>query len=302
MGGGTWIYLGHFYFNKGRQTVVTLENKSSDRKSVVTADAVKIGGGFGNIARKRSDNFDAAARGNDGEVKLPSIKSEYAVSGYPRFTEGARYWLQWAGMPDSVYSPSKGANDYTDDYRCRGVWVNYLAGGSDVLPNYKGLNIPVDMSFAFHSDAGTTMNDSIIGTLGIYFTNKVSAAKLEIPKSSINVARSCNFMPEQFIEHLEASDKLTVSYLRDIEPIDMKYADRKQWHPQFESLMKTNPLRSNAASKIEYDARLVCGVSNLIKQLGFKQINMSFVPDRVGFMSAFEVRSSIEFIIMPVAR
>ena len=172
MGGGTWIYLGHFYFNKGRQTVVTLENKSSDRKSVVTADAVKIGGGFGNIARKRSDNFDASARGNDGEVKLPSIKSEYAVSGYPRFTEGARYWLQWAGMPDSVYSPSKGANDYTDDYRCRGVWVNYLAGGSDVLPNYKGLNIPVDMSFAFHSDAGTTMNDSIIGTLGIYFTNK----------------------------------------------------------------------------------------------------------------------------------
>ena len=174
MGGGTWIYLGHFYFNEGRQTVVTLENKSADRKSVVTADAVKIGGGFGNIARKRGDNFDASARGNDGDVKLPPINSEYAVSGYPRFTEGARYWLQWAGMPDTVYSPSKGANDYTDDYRCRGVWVNYLAGGSDVLPNYKGLNIPVDLSFAFHSDAGTTMNDSIIGTLGIYFTNKGS--------------------------------------------------------------------------------------------------------------------------------
>ncbi len=172
MGGGTWIYLGHFYFNKGRQTVVTLTNKSSGRKAVVTADAVKIGGGFGNIARKRSDNFDAAARGNDGDVKLPSIKSEYAVSGYPRFTEAARYWLQWAGIPDSVYSPSEGANDYTDDYRCRGIWVNYLAGGSDVLPDYKGLNIPVDLSFAFHSDAGTTMNDSIIGSLGIYFSNK----------------------------------------------------------------------------------------------------------------------------------
>ena len=32
MGGGTWIYLGHFYFNKGRQTVVTLTNKSSGGK------------------------------------------------------------------------------------------------------------------------------------------------------------------------------------------------------------------------------------------------------------------------------
>jgi len=39
------------------------------------------------------------------------------------------------------------------------------------LPGRKGLNIPVDLSFAFHSDAGTTRNDSIIGTLGIYFTN-----------------------------------------------------------------------------------------------------------------------------------
>ena len=136
----------------------------------------------------------------------------------------------------------------------------------------------------------------------VYFTNRVSAAKLEIPKSSINVARSCNFMPAQFLDHLEASDKLTVSYLRDIEPIDMKHADRKQWHPQFESLMKTNPRSSNAISKIEYDARLICDVSNLIKQLGFKQINMSFVPDRVGFMSAFEGRSSIEFVIMPIVR
>lgn len=136
----------------------------------------------------------------------------------------------------------------------------------------------------------------------VYFTNKVSAAKLEIPKSSINVACSCSFMPAQLLDHLEASDKLIVSYLRDIEPIDMKYADRKQWHPQFESLMKTNPRSNNAVLKIEYDARLICDASNLIKQLGFKQINMSFVPDRVGFMSAFEGRSSIEFVIMPIVR
>mgnify|MGYP000040244939 FL=1 len=38
-------------------------------------------------------------------------------------------------------------------------------------PTEKGLNIPVNMAFAFHSDAGTTLNDSIIGTLGIYYTN-----------------------------------------------------------------------------------------------------------------------------------
>ena len=33
------------------------------------------------------------------------------------------------------------------------------------------MNIPVNLSFAFHTDAGTTLNDSIIGTLGIYSTD-----------------------------------------------------------------------------------------------------------------------------------
>ena len=95
----------------------------------------------------------------------------YQLSNYPRFCEAARYWLQWAGIPDSVYSESNGKNDYTDDYKCRGIWVNYLSGGSAVNPTERGLNIPVNMAFAFHSDAGTTLNDSIIGTLGIYYTN-----------------------------------------------------------------------------------------------------------------------------------
>ena len=69
-----------------------------------------------------------------------------------------------------MFTPQDYSNDYTDDYRSRGLWVNWLAGGSPVLPDRKGLNIPVDISFAFHSDAGTTLNDSIIGTLGIYST------------------------------------------------------------------------------------------------------------------------------------
>ena len=121
---------------------------------------MKIGGGYGNIARTVCDS-----------LRRPGMVCHLETSGYPRFCEAARYWLQWAGIPDSVYSDSQGKNDYTDDYKCRGIWVNYLAGGSAVNPTEQGLNIPVDMAFAFHSDAGTTLNDSIIGTLGIYYTN-----------------------------------------------------------------------------------------------------------------------------------
>ena len=174
MGGSTWIYLGHFYFDRGEQTIVELTNHSQHKNAVITADAVKIGGGMGNIARRANDEALANVRSSESDkpaevVKL-RVKSENTVSGYPRFTEAARYWLQWAGIPDSIYSPSNGANDYTDDYRCRGLWVNYLAGGSKTLPHQQGLNIPVDLSFAFHSDAGTTMDNTTIGTLGIYST------------------------------------------------------------------------------------------------------------------------------------
>ena len=186
MGGGTWIYLGTFGFDAGKDDMykVTLSNLSAKAGQVVTADAVKIGGGMGNIARRISqegatDNLRSSDKavnapggtGNSPATHRPAFTAGYQKSGYPRFCEAARYWMQWAGIPDSVYSESRGKNDYTDDYKSRGIWVNYLAGGSAANPAAKGLNIPVDMAFAFHSDAGTTLNDSIIGTLGIYQTD-----------------------------------------------------------------------------------------------------------------------------------
>ena len=175
MSGGTWLYLGHFYFSKGKNVdnKVVLTNFSLEEGKVVTADAVKFGGGMGNIARSPMEeavnvipnNADSAAI-----AAIPKLSPVYEpeISHYPRYTEGARYWLQWAGIPDSIYSRTKGDNDYSDDFQSRGFWVNYLVGGSKVAPTKTGLNVPVDLAFAFHSDAGTSANDSIIGTLGIY--------------------------------------------------------------------------------------------------------------------------------------
>ncbi len=148
MGGGTWIYLGNFKFTAHEQAHerIVLTNQSNKSGKIITADAIKIGGGMGNIARS-------------------PLKSPYPIeaetSGYPRFTEAARYWLQWAGIPDSIYSKSTFRNDYQDDIYARPRWVNYLK---------EQAHIPIDMAFAFHSDAGTTPDDSIIGTLGIYMS------------------------------------------------------------------------------------------------------------------------------------
>ena len=177
MGGGTWIYLGTFPFQQGKTAKVVLTNYSKQNNSVITADALRLGGGQGNIAR--TTNGDSIAY--DGKIDRqigrkprnayqPAMVYPYQVSGYPRYLEAARYSMQWAGVPDSIYSPSHGLDDYRDDYKSRGQWVNYLAAGTKAWPEGKGLNIPIDLSFAFHSDAGTVYGDSIIGTLGIYDT------------------------------------------------------------------------------------------------------------------------------------
>ncbi len=152
-GGSTWIYLGTFYFDKDNSDqYVELSNVTERKGEIITSDAVKFGGGVGNIARSPN---------NDDSIQP-------LTSSYPRFTEGARYWLQWAGFNDSIYSITNNQNDYTDDFSSRGRWVNYLVGGSRLDPDSEGLAIPLDLALSFHTDAGTTLNDSIIGTLAIY--------------------------------------------------------------------------------------------------------------------------------------
>lgn len=149
MGGGTWVYLGTFNFRKGvheNQSVV-LSNESA-HDGVVTADAVRFGGGMGNVARGDS-------------LKL---------SGLPRYLEGARYALQYSGFPYDVYTPSEGEKDYNDDINSRSRAVNHLIGGSAFCPDSAGLRVPIEMTLGFHSDAGVSREDEVIGSLGVVTT------------------------------------------------------------------------------------------------------------------------------------
>ena len=149
MGGGTWVYLGTFRFNKGydKEQGVVLSNYSR-HDGVVSADAVRFGGGMGCVARGPQEQ----------------------TSGLPRYLEGARYNLQTSGFPYEVYSVFNGEADYRDDIVCRPSAVNYLTGGSVFNPDTTGLNVPLELSFGFHSDAGVSKGDSIIGSLGVVTT------------------------------------------------------------------------------------------------------------------------------------
>ena len=99
-----------------------------------------------------------------------------STSGRPKFAEGSRYWLQFAGMPDTlVYNLNNDTLDYNDDYQNRAEYGNYLYGapyGPSKNRNVKGLGIPIDLSLAFHTDAGKTKNDTTVGTLSIYSINQ----------------------------------------------------------------------------------------------------------------------------------
>lgn len=193
MGGGMWLCLGEFYFEAGEERVlVTLDNYSLTG-GVVTADAVKIGGGMGNIRRE----VHSSMRGSGKEYQ-----SE--VSGYPRFTEGARYWLQWSGFTSDVYAPKGGVDDYKDDYMSRPRWVNALMGGSDRLNGAKGKNIPLDLALAFHSDAGVRESDKVIGTLGIYCT-KDNGAKFEDKQSRLRSRDLTDIVMTQIVDDLRAT-------------------------------------------------------------------------------------------------
>ena len=149
MGGSTWVYLGTFDFDAGYSAFnrVTVSNHS-DHSGVVTTDAVRFGGGMGNIERFGS------------------------VSNLPRALEGARYSAQWAGMPYEIYSSKNGTNDYADDINVRSLMTNLMGGGSCYMPTIEGRKVPIELSLAVHSDAGYAKDGvGLIGPLSICTTN-----------------------------------------------------------------------------------------------------------------------------------
>lgn len=150
MGGNTWVYIGTYEFSEGENTNgrVVLTNQSNHR-GVVTADAVRFGGGVGQNER-----------GNAG------------TSGLPRSLEAARYYAQWAGIPDTLVNTEQGLNDYNDDLRVRANMLNYLAAGSSFVPEGNGQRVPFELSLALHSDAGIRRDNSIYGSLAICTTQK----------------------------------------------------------------------------------------------------------------------------------
>ncbi len=213
MGGGTWVYLGTFAFDDDQANNYVSVAAVANGKEVVTTDAMKFGGGMGSVARyKQPDSFENVPSSKDlpegdkvmiDTAELLANQANAITSGLPRYIEAARYWMQYSGIPDSIYNYTDSKNDYVDDYASRGIWVNYLAGGSAANPNEPGLGIPLHASLAFHTDAG--IRDEVVGTLIIYKDHDDDKNKnFPTGKSRINARDLADYMQTQIVEDMRA--------------------------------------------------------------------------------------------------
>ncbi len=166
LGGSTWIYLGTFEFSEGDEGHVRLDNRGP-AGSVVTADAVKIGGGVGKLERGGR------------------------TSGVASSTEGAHYWMQWAGVDKSI--TRNWDTDYTNDFASRGTWTA-------MMKEQKG--IPIDLSLAFHTDAGSARADTTIGTLAIYTLRCDGEREFSDGRDRIISRLLCDYVQTQVVEDI----------------------------------------------------------------------------------------------------
>ena len=164
-GGGTWVYLGTFEFGPGTSGHVELDNRGNAGETV-SADAVRFGGGMGKVLRGGR------------------------LSGMPSYIEGASYWLPWAGTDSTLRAWD---TDYVNDYAIRGAWVR-------MLKSRKG--IPFDCSLAFHTDAGVTPNDSIVGTLAIYTLRNEGSRNFSGGADRLTSRTMADFIQTQVVEDI----------------------------------------------------------------------------------------------------
>ncbi len=102
-----WTYLGGWYFEGDREYEVAFSNQGP-ADTYVIADAVRIGGGMGDVAP-------------GGEV-----------SGHPRWEEAAKYWIQYLGAPDTVYDQAYPDELFSDHYS-RPSWAEWEGGDAYLM-------------------------------------------------------------------------------------------------------------------------------------------------------------------------
>jgi len=130
--GNGWIWLGDYYLEAGGDNYVEISNQS-DEAGAIIADAIRWGGGMGDVVRPGPGT----------------------VSGYPRDEEGQRYWAHSELGNNAVgFDPYiwdiEGYDDGSDNVRAAAKWareMNQEPPGGVLVDRWKRVHLE------FHSNA-----------------------------------------------------------------------------------------------------------------------------------------------------
>ncbi len=255
--GSVWVYLGEWHFGEGDALVEFVGERGGGR---IVADVVRFGGGMGSVSRGGG------------------------VSGMPRWTEAARYYLQYSGVPDSVYRVGEYElladverdlsapveQDYVDDYKCRGEWVNWLV---------RDKGVDVDLSLALHTNSGVV--DSIFGSLAIHTTSFNEVDTL-----------------------WDGSSRMTNRELSDIVLSEVVDVMRQHVHPQWTKRTNYDKLYSETARPI-----VPSMILEMFSHQNHKDMELAMTPTArfwmargvyVGLLKYLAGRSQRRYIVQPL--
>jgi hypothetical protein len=131
--GDGWIWLGEYYLEAGGDNYVEITNESPESGAII-ADAIRWGGGMGDIVRPGPGT----------------------VSGYPRDEECQRYWAHselgnnGVGYDSDIWDG--GGDDGGDNVRCGGKWareMNQVPSGGIMVDRWKRIHLE------FHTNASS---------------------------------------------------------------------------------------------------------------------------------------------------
>ena len=177
----TWVWLGDYWFGQSSGATIVLDNESSVAGRVVIADAVRLGGGVGSIARG----------GN--------------TSGKARSQECSRYWAEFAGAPSSVYNSIASGQDSSDDVTCRPRYAEWRGADAFVSIHTNAGGGSGTSSFIYNggATAGSATLQSLVHTQLINdFRAEWSASWIDRGQQSANFGevRLLNSMPGTLLE------------------------------------------------------------------------------------------------------
>lgn len=161
--------------------------------SIIKPNGVILPPGSGIVAHD-----DSLFQATDSTIQLLqyTYTNHLIGSNLPRHLEAARYSLQWYGLKRDQFGVKDGTYDYGDDINARPIATNYLARGSATLPGEGGLNVPLELNLALHSDAGYKRTMDYIGSLAIH-TSDVDEGTLPDGQSRLISRDLCDILLQQ---------------------------------------------------------------------------------------------------------